>query len=138
MGNLFVVTASTLIIAGAALLLHKPVYSLIVGVLVGAVYFLIALARGGGIAEARITRSPGEARKPTDPAMATGIGLVIAGAAAPYMMNSDPNLSLSIHNWYRVLFAAGLLVALWFAGKTLWTKRQASPLIDYDQDDGKI
>ena len=137
MNRLIVVAASVLIILGAALLFHKPVISLIAGVLVGSFYFLTALARGGGIADARITRLPGEVRKPSDPAISIGMGLAASGIAAPYMMSTDPNFSLSIHLWYYSIFAAGLLIALWFAGKTLWTQRRVPTLIDYDQDDGK-
>jgi peptidoglycan/LPS O-acetylase OafA/YrhL len=96
-------------------LLHKNALSLTIGIVVGTPYFLWAMGKGGGIAQARITRDPGEPVKPRDPSGSVGMGLAAAGIGAAAM--ADDNFPEPARIFYGVCFVLGMVIALVFAAK---------------------
>ncbi len=108
--------------------IHKNAIALMVGVAVGAWYFLGSVAKGGGMAELRITQDPGKLRKAGDPGSSIGMGLAAAGIAASILGNpryiDSPQNPAALHVWFDVLFVSGLLIALVYAGKTMVSERR--------------
>jgi hypothetical protein len=136
MKQLFIVIAASIAIA-AFLLLHKYGGSLAVGIVVGGYYFLKAVISGGGIAEVRITHTPGTPRKVGDPAGSIGMGLAASGIAAGSMGSSDYTQALGA--FLPIAVILGILIALGYAILPMVKKtQQASPQEKRSDPDNEV
>lgn len=121
MRRLLLVTLLAAVIAAAAIL-RQNALGLGIGVLAGAAFFLLALARGGGLMQARLPqfRKPGDPpRPPADPDAGIGIALAAAGIATGAVANIHYPYGFRVFYAFCVGAGAGLAVFL------AWRNRDA-------------
>ena len=104
--------AAALVIAGATFA-HWYWLALTVGIGVGGLLFLVGMATGGGLGNARRFE-----KKPADINARIGTCLAAAGIASA-ALGYDPPFPLPFRIFYSVCLAAGCVGALGLSGKAL-------------------
>ncbi|HEX5323091.1 MAG TPA: hypothetical protein VFW40_04840 [Capsulimonadaceae bacterium] len=107
MPRLALVLVLGVIIALSALIGNYHFIGLIVGLVAGAGFVLVGMARGGGLPEAGLS-STAERRK-SDPNASIGTALAAAGIACAAI--ADTNFPITFRIFYGVCLAAGILIA---------------------------
>lgn len=100
-----VVILAALVIAVFALL-HWNALGSALGIVIGAVFFAIALGRNNGLVNASLRKDPA---RPNDPNAGISMGLAAAGIALGAM--SNPHYPVLFHRFYVFCLAAGLVIA---------------------------